>query len=145
MNRARRFLAVGLLRTMHSGLALAQAPPGEALATTLFEQARNDMRRGDFAAACPKLAESQRIDPSNGTLLNLVLCEEKVGKIASAWVHSKELVERMPSEDDRRPIVERKLAALAPRLPKLTMRLAPASPPGTNVLLDGVTLGPSSL
>ena len=63
-----------------------------------------------------KLAESERIDPSNGTLLNLVLCEERLGKVASAWLHTKELLERLPANDARRPIAERRFAALSARL-----------------------------
>src|SRR5262249_15269540 len=90
-------------------------------------------------------AESQRIDPSNGTLLNLLLCEEKLGKIASAWTHSRELVDSLPLKDDRRPIAERRLATLSARVPKLTVRLSPDAPPGAKVLLDGVELGASSL
>lgn len=144
MNRSAGLFAVSLIGALHSGTARADAA-SESVATALFEQAREDMRKGDVAAACPKFAESQRIDPSNGTLLNLILCEEKLGKIASAWTHSKELVDSLPLKDDRRPIAERRLAALSTRVPKLVVRLSPDAPTSAKVLLDGVELGASSL
>src|SRR5439155_15265716 len=95
---------------LHAAVARADAEPA-AVAQALFEQARQDMKHGDYRAACPKLVESERIDPANGTLFNLMLCEEQLGKIASAWLHAKELLDRLPLRDDRRPIAQQRLAA----------------------------------
>jgi len=122
-----------------------EKPSASAVAQALFEQARDDMKRGAYPAACPKLEESQRLDPSNGTLLNLVLCEEATGRVASAWLHVHDLADRLPADDDRRPIAERKLAALSSRVPRLAVRLEPTVPAGTRVLLDDIELRPSSL
>jgi hypothetical protein len=137
--------AAGALLCAASGAARADAPAAAGVAQALFEQAREDMRRGNAEAACPKLAESQRLDPSNGTLLNLVLCEEALGKLASAWLYACELFDVLSARDDRKPIAARELAALSPRVPKLTVRLPSASPPGVRVALDDVELGASSL
>jgi|CZKU01.1.fsa_nt_gi hypothetical protein len=126
-------------------LVSADTSAGIGVAEALFQQAREEMRRGDYDAARPKLSESERIDPSTGTLLNLVLCEERLGFVASAWMHARELSDRLPASDDRKAVAERELAALTKRVPRLTVRLSVNAPPDTRVMLDDVALGPSSL
>ena len=125
-----------LVSSAARGDASAGAPL-EAIAQSLFEDARSDLRHGDYAAAYPKLLESERLDPSNGTLLNLVLCEDRLGKLASAWLHARELVPRLPDEDERKPIAARELADLDARVARLTVRLRGAPPESASVQVDG--------
>ena len=56
-------------------------PEEKAVATALFKEARELMDRGEIAAACDKFAESQRLEPAGGTLLNLAVCNEKRGRL----------------------------------------------------------------
>lgn len=56
----------------------------QAAADAVFSEASQRMAAHDYAAACPKFVEAQRLDPTAGTLLNLGLCYEQAGKLASA-------------------------------------------------------------
>lgn len=116
-----------------------------APAETLFQQGLKAMDEGRFAEACPKLEESLRLDPAAGTVLNLAACEEKLGKIASAWEHFHHALELLPAEDARRAIAEAKVKELERRVPKLAVRVVPAMPAGAHVVRDGTTLGNASL
>src|SRR5262245_53123818 len=64
----------------------APTPAEVAVAEALFRQGKDLLAAGKTSEACPKLAESQRIDPAGGTLIALALCYEADGKTASAWV-----------------------------------------------------------
>ncbi|HEY0463370.1 MAG TPA: hypothetical protein VGC79_04135, partial [Polyangiaceae bacterium] len=52
----------------------------KAAAESLFDDGLKAMKSGHFSEACPKLEESERIDPAIGTLLYLGECYEKVGR-----------------------------------------------------------------
>ncbi|MCC6648601.1 MAG: hypothetical protein IT374_23910 [Polyangiaceae bacterium] len=69
--------------------ALAQRS-NKVAAEALFEEGRKLMAAKRPGEACPKFAESNRLDPAAGTLLNLGACYEAAGKLASAWSTYKE-------------------------------------------------------
>lgn len=96
-------------------------------ADALFESAREAMARGDFSTACPRFAESHRLDPAPGTLLNLAQCEENEGKLASSYAHLVEAIETLPAGDFRLDYARERLAALKPRVPTVTLTLAQGS------------------
>ena len=67
----------------------AQSQTDKAAAEALFDDGRR-LLGGPLPGACPKFAESQRLDPGVGTLLNLGDCYEKNGQAASAWAQFRE-------------------------------------------------------
>lgn len=115
---------------------------GAALAETLFREGRRLMGLKRFDDACPKLAESHRMDPATGTLLALALCHEGQGKTASAWTEYSDVAARARSEGnkDRENAARQRAAALEPNLSRLTIRVAneSASLQGLEVRRDGV-------
>ena len=55
---------------------VASAAPADAqTAEALFQSAKEAMARGDVPVACARFAESVRLDPAVGGLLNLADCE----------------------------------------------------------------------
>jgi hypothetical protein len=74
--RLRAHVFGGLLLLWGAGPAFAQPSPSDR-ASALFTEARTLIKTGDYVSACPKLAESMRLDPARGTLMNLADCEAK--------------------------------------------------------------------
>jgi serine/threonine-protein kinase len=144
MKRARLFLACVVMSTVASWPSAALAEkPSKQTAQALFEEGRRLMTAGSLAEACEKLAESQRLDPGAGTLLNLALCYEKRAMHASAWLTYKEAA-AAAERSGRAEWATRartKATALAPSLSTLTV-LVPdgAKTPGLEVRLDGSPL-----
>jgi hypothetical protein len=108
------------------GANRAHAEPSaedKALATMFFQEGRMLMAEGRAADACPKLEESQRLDPGGGTLLNLALCHELEGRLARSWSEFKEaaIVSRRDGRRDRESEATSHVNSLEPRLSWLTI------------------------
>jgi tetratricopeptide (TPR) repeat protein len=138
-------LATGLLLASNEALATEYTPSDPASADVLFRDGRALVVAGDYAAACPKFAESLRFDHAPGTLLNLADCEEHTGRIATAWAHFRELALELPDADERQALATHRAAALEPRLPHLTVASWASLPPSAKVFRDDVELGRASL
>lgn len=118
-----------------AGLARAQHP--EATAEQLFQEGRQLMQEGKYKEGCPKLAQSQRLDPAAGTLLNLGECYEKNNQLASAISSYKQAWElaRERKRSDWTSFAEERMRALEPRVPRV--RISGALPAGAHAELDG--------
>jgi tetratricopeptide (TPR) repeat protein len=105
----------------------AHAQTDKAAAEALFDQGVRLMKQNSFNDACPKLEESERIDPAVGTLLYLGECYERIGKTASAWASFREaasLANNM-NQADRARVAGSRAQDLEPRLSRLSIELAP--------------------
>lgn len=74
--------SIGLSASPARAQRVARDP---AAAEALFKAARALVEKGDYAAGCPKFEASLALNPSASTMLNIALCHEHDGKIASAW------------------------------------------------------------
>ncbi len=100
----------------------AHAQPSAAdrrQAEALFGEAKKLLQAGQVAEACRKFEGSYKIDPAGGTVLNLALCHEKEGKIATAWAELKEALAaaKKANRKDREKIARERIDAIEPRLP----------------------------
>lgn len=138
--RAASVLSVLALLTFPARSARADSVTAEAL----FQSGREAMDKGDAKTACDRFEESYRLEARPGTALNLGNCREQLGQVASAWQRFREAIQTLPADDQRLPIAKERAAALASKVPKLTLRV-PADAEGWVVLRDGVELGRASL
>ena len=116
-------------------LAAATAHAGPAPADVAFKKGRDFLKAGKFAEACAAFEESQRLDPQLGTQFNIAQCDEKIGKIATAWAIYRDLADH--DTNGARQGKSAKLAdALWLRLPKLKIEVVDP-PKGLVVTLDG--------
>jgi hypothetical protein len=128
-------------------LVVAQRAESTA-AETLFQEGKRLLDQKDFAHACPKLAESYRLESATGTLLALAICHEGEGKTATAWAEYNESAARSKREGRR----EREQAAmqfageLQPKLSTLTISIseAVARSGALTVKRDGVAVDAST-
>jgi hypothetical protein len=122
--------------------SFARADGGSA--EQLFDEGRQLMNDGAYAQACPKLAASYAIDPALGTLLNLALCHERIGQIATAWQEYERGVAdaERAHDDDRVRFATQRAALLERHVPHMTIH-APALA-GLVVTRDGAAIDASS-
>lgn len=109
----------------------------------MFNQGRALLSEGKLDDACPKLAESLRLDTGIGTMLYLAECYERSGKIASAWAQFREAQASASKDGDQRERIARDRAdQLEPKLSRLTIVVPKESDvEGLVVTRDGSTIG----
>jgi hypothetical protein len=140
-----------VLPVASSSTALAQTKgPAEgtgtenrAVAEMLFFTARGMMEAGRYSEACTKLAESYRLDPAAGTLLNLAVCHEKEGKVASAWGEFRQAMAdaRKAGRADREELAKDHVSSVEPELPFLAIEVpAAVRVPGLEIKRNGVAM-----
>lgn len=134
----------GAARAAGEPAAEAPSPRDKAMAEALFRAAK-DLQAGDqLAEACAKYAESHRLDPKPGTILNVATCHEQEGRTATAWADYSEAATfaARARQAERERFARAKIDELAKTLSYVTFRFP--SQPGLEVLLDGKNLTPAS-
>jgi hypothetical protein len=131
-----RWLVVTALLLGASGHAFAQ----KAEADAAFRRGRALMAKGETEKACAEFEASMKLDPERGTLYNLGICHEQLGKLASAWSEFRELAES-DTNAERRKDSSRRAAALEPRLIRMRLVLRKPAPDAT-VTRDNLDVTP---
>lgn len=115
------------------GIAILLAEPrlglcqssDSATAELLFQEALGLMAKGDFAAACPRLEQSSKLDPGVGVLLYLGDCQEKQGKTATAWATFRDAAAtaRRANQPEREKMGLDRATALESTMPRLQIEI----------------------
>jgi len=110
-------------RPANESPAATIAASDRAVAEALFDQALESMKGGDYAAACAKFAESQRLDPSAGTAFNLARCYQVTKRLASAWASFRQAasIARSQRNEELVQIASQAADVLEPQLAKLSI------------------------
>lgn len=95
-----------------------------AAADALFRQGREALERGDAQSACVYFADSYKLEPTVGTLLNLAACSSTLGRTASALDSTKEALDRMRPGDDRRSMAQAEAARLRAIVPHVKLDIS---------------------
>src|SRR6266542_1094605 len=125
----------------------AQAQVDKPTAEALFAEGRRLMAAGNYAAACPKFAASQRLDPGVGTMLNLADCYEKTGMTASAWATFREAASaaRGAGSREREQVARERADALEKSLARVNITIDAKDARDMQVKRDGIALEPAAL
>ena len=109
------------------------------IAEQLFLEGKALMQQKDYEHACEKLKASYDLDhTATGTLLNLALCHELLGKPATAWVEFRQVAaESAARRPDRATLAREHEAKLLPLVSDVRIFVPPdARTAGLSVRLD---------
>ena len=128
------WVAVLVVASTHLASAQPVSPADDA-----FQRGRDLLSAGKYEEACSAFETSQRLDPQLATQFNIALCDEQLGKLASALVIHREIA----AHDDnpgRRARSAEIVIQLGSRVPRLRIDVAENRtrfPPMPEVTVNG--------
>lgn len=140
---ARNALALAVVLACGHASAAPDTPvQANPLAERLFQDGRALVEAGDHAGACAKFEASLKLDPrAVGTLLNIAMCKEATGKLATAWGLYREVAQRSRgTRPDRVEVAERKERELGERMSSLVLAVPKDHPRDMTLRVDGLAL-----
>lgn len=120
----------------------ASAQSAQTTAEVLFDEGRRLMGEKRFNEACPKLAESRRLDPGIGVALYLGECYAQNAQYASAWGAFREAANlARNAKDARAKVADDRTAEMEKRLYRVALVVPPqARVSGLAVQRDGTAV-----
>jgi hypothetical protein len=147
--------AAGVLVVIGLVFAAAPASAETESADKLFVEGRDLLKRGDPAslkAACEKFHAANALSPlAAGVMLNLGLCYEKLGKLATSlrWYRkaqtaASEAKPQTPDDQEYETAAKERKAELATKVATLKVDVS-GLPPEVDVLVDGTRISREEL
>lgn len=126
-----------------------EPPPNDVpLADQLFREGKRMLADGLTDEACLKFEESQRLDPSGGTLMNLARCHRLQKKWATAYAEYSDAygIAKREQREDRMTEAKAQIDEIAPLVMRVALRVPPevAALPGFTLARNGVMLSAAS-
>jgi hypothetical protein len=140
---ATTLLASAALSTVSTPARAQASAQDSAVAQSLYDQGRKLAAQNNYAEACPKLEESERLDPTAVTQFWLADCYEHAGRTASAWSSFLDLAATArrtggPKAEEREKVAKDRANAIAPKLTQLAISVPDAvKVPGLVIKRDG--------
>lgn len=136
-----RFVALTLAFAAFLPAASAHAAEADAL----VKEAKKLVAAKKYDEACPKFAEAYAQSSNVATLVDLALCHEKQGKLATAWSEllDAEAAARKAGRSDIETRARGNSKALEAKLPRISVTIA-SPPPGLEVTIDGQKIDTSA-
>ncbi|MDB4957135.1 MAG: hypothetical protein JWO36_4704 [Myxococcales bacterium] len=144
------WLFAGSAHASPSGDSAAPQPapsggPQQQKADELFEQGRKLMD-SDAAGACEKFTQAIQLDPTAaGTMLNLGLCNQKLGKYKTAlyWFRKGQARATETNLPDHERAAREHTTDLAAKVATIKIGFSADPPPNTRVKIDGEEVMPA--
>jgi hypothetical protein len=132
-------VTVFLFFALVSCSAFGQTAADSDRAEKLFTEATALVGKGSYAEACEKFAESQRLDPGIGTLYNLAVCYEHIGRLAASFQAFREVQElaHAAGKEGRANSAREHAEALHPRLSRIALTVRDRD---ATIKVDGVEI-----
>lgn len=136
--------AVSMAPTLAS--AGRKAAPAASPGASSLAEGRRLMAAGNYAEACPKIAESESESPAPITALTVAICYEKAAKLATAWAAYKTAADVASSAHQKKSALaaQHGVTRLEPKLSHITIKLADR-PSGVEVRRDGDVVSDSDI
>lgn len=116
-------------------------------ADALFKKGKKLLAEKRYAEACQAFEDSDKLDSGIGAKLNVALCYQEWGKLATAyrWYADAEAMAQT-AKDDRVAKIHKLLEDVDASVPRLTVKVpADANLAGVTIKLDGAPLAPAEL
>ncbi len=122
--------------------APSAAQNAQGAAEALFKEAVTLAKKGDFATAVDKFQASYQMDPAPGTLLGLAMAEEKLGRVAAALAHYRDLLAIAAKAQDgrRKTAAEAGIRRVEPKVARVVLSSEQPLPADAQITLDGAAL-----
>lgn len=106
-------------------------------ADKLFRKGREEWNKGHTKEALEFFKQSEALEHSSLTQLDIAACEARLGRVFSALQIYRALLASNTPDRKHVALIKRNIAKLTPRVAKLHLRLPAIEPKGLNIKIDG--------